>query len=227
MIKGEIFRVSQNKSYQDPNTEDDMELLYQTHSPYARKVLVFAHELGLAGRLRVTHHETSPTRRDDEVFAKNPLGKVPVLVLADGFALFDSCVICDYLDTIAGRRLIPVVGPARWSCLRLEAVAQGLCEAGIALRWETERRPEPLRYPALAEGQAMKLRESYDFIERHADFGTPLHLGHVALATALDWLAFRNLPDFRKGRPRLAAWFGSFLDRPSMRVTSYADETQD
>jgi glutathione S-transferase len=211
-----------------PNTEYDMELLYQTHSPYARKVLVFAHELGLAGRLSVTHHETSPTRRDDAVFAKNPLGKVPVLVLADGFALFDSCVICEYLDTIAGgRRLIPAPGPARWSCLRLQALAQGLCEAGIALRWESERRPEPLRYPALAEGQAMKLCESYDFIERHADFGEDLNLGHVALATALDWLDFRKLPDFRKGRPRLAAWFGSFLDRPSMRAASYEGETQD
>uniref|UniRef100_UPI0019530318 glutathione S-transferase N-terminal domain-containing protein n=1 Tax=Klebsiella pneumoniae TaxID=573 RepID=UPI0019530318 len=75
-----------------------MDLLYQTHSPYARKVLVFAHEAGLAGRLRVIHHETSPTNRNDAVFAVNPLGKVPVLVLEDSEAIFDSVVICDYLN---------------------------------------------------------------------------------------------------------------------------------
>ena len=72
-----------------------MKLLYQTHSPYARQVLVLAHEVGLADRLEVIHHETSPTRRNAAVFAVNPLGKVPVLVLDDGLALFDSAVISD------------------------------------------------------------------------------------------------------------------------------------
>ena len=205
-----------------------MRLLYQTHSPYARKVLVLAHELGIAARLTVTHYETSPTMRSDEVFAVNPLGKVPVLILEDGFALFDSSVICAYLDGLDGEaRLIPEKGLARWSCLRLEALASGLCEAGSALRWETVRRPEALRYGPLAEGQRMKLVESYDFLERHVDLGERLHLGHIALATALDWLEFRRLPDFREGRPKLAAWFGAFLQRPSMRATTYAGETHD
>src|SRR5919197_68236 len=80
--------------------EAAMKLLYQTHSPYARKVLVFAHEAGLADRIEVVHHETSPTRRNEQVFAENPLGKVPVLIRAGLPPIFDSDVICAYLDTL-------------------------------------------------------------------------------------------------------------------------------
>ncbi len=88
-----------------------MKLLYQTHSPYARKALVFALEAGLGDAIQVAPHETSPTLRNDEVFAHNPLGKVPVLVCPGGPTLFDSDVICAYLDTLHdGRRLIPADG---------------------------------------------------------------------------------------------------------------------
>lgn len=205
-----------------------MDLLYQTHSPYARKVLVFAHEAGLAGRLRVIHHETSPTNRNDAVFAVNPLGKVPVLVLEGSEAIFDSVVICDYLNTLnQQRQLIPADGPRRWAALRMQAIAQGLCEAGIALRWETTRRPEHLRYPPLAEGMTTKLVESYDYLERDGVLDEPLHIGHIAVATALDWLAFRDLPDFETGRPRLSKWYRAFLQRPSMQATVYDGETHD
>lgn len=204
-----------------------MDLIYQTHSPYARKVLAFAHEAGLAPRLRVIHQETSPTNRNDAVFAVNPLGKVPVLILADGEAIFDSGVICDYLDGLSERRLIPAGGSERRAALRLQALAQGLCEAGIALRWETERRPEPLRYPPLAAGMTAKLVASYDHLEGEATLEQPLHIGHIALATALAWLEFRSLPDFATGRPRLAQWYRGFAQRPSMRATSYEGETHD
>jgi Glutathione S-transferase len=209
-------------------TDSRLKLLYQTHSPYARKVLVMAHEAGLGGRLEVIHHETSPTNRNDEVFAKNPLGKVPVLIFEDGFALFDSPVICEYLDGLhGGRRLIPADRRKRLETLRLQAVAQGICDAGIALRWDTERRPQGLRWKALADGQAEKLLAAYDFFEREADLDGPVDLGQIALATALDWIAFRTLPDFLAGRPRLARWYRVFIERPSMRATTYAGETHD
>src|SRR6185436_2958071 len=130
-----------------------MKLLYQTHSPYARKALVFAHEVGLAPQIEVVHHETSPTRRNEDVFAENPLGKVPVLLRPGLPPIFDSDVICAYLDTLhPGTKLIPSQGEARWHALRLQAVAQGLADAGIAIRWETVRRPEPLRYRRCAMG---------------------------------------------------------------------------
>lgn len=208
-----------------------MKLLYQTHSPYARKVLVMAHEAGLAKRLTVIHHETSPTWRNDEVFRLNPLGKVPVLLLDDGTALFDSSVICEYLESLHDRApLIPREPRARLLTLRAQALAQGLCDAGITVRHETVRRPEALRYPAMRDGQIEKLVASYDFLEHEwaeAANAAPIDLGQIALATALDWLAFRELPDFEQGRPRLSAWYRRFIERPSMLATTFAGQTVD
>jgi glutathione S-transferase len=208
-----------------------MQLLYQTHSPYARKVLVMAHEAGLADQLHVVHHETSPTWRNEEVFRVNPLGKVPVLVLDDGTALFDSSVICEYLDGLHdGPKFISSDPRERWRSLRLQALAQGLCDAGIAVRHETVRRPEALRYPAMRDGQIEKLVAAYDFLER--DWAEPspprsIDIGQIALATALSWLAFRELPDFESGRPRLSAWYRAFIQRPSMLATPLTGDTVD
>ena len=205
-----------------------MKLLYQTHSPFARKALVFAHEVGLSARIEVVHHETSPTRRNVHVFAENPLGKVPVLVRPGLPSIFDSDVICAYLDTLHdGRRLVPPEGEARWQALCVQAVAQGLANAGIAVRWETVRRPEELRYAPLRDGNVEKLIASYDWLERELDVASPLHVGHIALATALSWLEFRELPTFREKRPRLVAWFDEFEARPSMRVTPSSGQTHD
>jgi glutathione S-transferase len=205
-----------------------MKLLYQTHSPYARKALVFAHEAGIAERLQVVHHETSPTARNEEVFAENPLGKVPVLIRPGQPPLFDSDVICAYLDTLHdGRKLIPTAGEARWAALRAQAVAQGLADAGIAYRWETVRRPAQLRYAPLQAGYAEKLRTTYQWLERGLDFASPVHVGHIAVATTLSWIEFRELPGFREDHPRLTAWLDAFADRPSMRATPLSGETHD
>jgi len=205
-----------------------MKLMHQTHSPFARKVLVFAYEVGLAEQIEVVHHETSPTARNDEVFEQNPLGKVPVLLRPGLTPLFDSDVICGYLDTLhGGPRLIPPNGEARWQALRLQAVAQGLAESGIALRWESARRPAALRYPALHDGYVDKLRASYDWLERDIDVDSQLHVGHIALATTLSWIEFRQLPSFRDQHPRLITWFDEFEARPSMRKTPLSGETRD
>ncbi|MGH8180446.1 MAG: glutathione S-transferase family protein [Steroidobacteraceae bacterium] len=205
-----------------------MKLLYQTHSPFARKALVFAHEAGIADRIEVIHQETSPTRRNEAVFAENPLGKVPVLLRPGQPAIFDSDVICAYLDTVhEGRKLIPPQGEARWHALRVQALAQGLAEAGIALRWETVRRPEGLRYPPLRDGYAEKLICAYDWLESELDVAAPVHVGHIALACCLSWLEFRELPGFRTRRPRLSAWLDEFQGRPSMRATPLSGETHD
>jgi glutathione S-transferase len=144
-----------------------MKLLYQTHSPYARKVLVAAHEMGLHRSLEVVHHETSPTRRNEEVFALNPLGKVPVLICDDGTVLFDSNVICEYLDGLhRGSRLIPSHPQLRYRALRIQALAQGIADAGITARWESERRPVELRWPVMHDGQIQKIAAACDFVER-------------------------------------------------------------
>jgi glutathione S-transferase len=209
-----------------------MKLLYQSHSPYARKTLVFAHEAGLADRIEVTHHETSPTLRNEAVFAQNPLGKVPVLLRHGLAPLFDSDVICAYLDTLhSGPRLIPAEGEARWHALRVQAIAQGLADSGIIYRWETVRRPQELRYAPLIDGYRTKLEESYDWLERELDFDAPsrapMHVGHIAVATALSWLEFRELPTLRQRAPRLGAWLDEFSERPSMKATPLSGQTRD
>lgn len=204
-----------------------MKLLYQTHSPYARKVLVAAHEAGLADRIEVIHHETSPTRRNEEVFALNPLGKVPVLIDQEQ-VLFDSNVICEYLDGLLDTpTLIPAQAAARYRALRLQALAQGMADAGIAVRWETERRPAAMRWAPLRDGQLEKIAAACDYLE--AELANPLapDLGAIALATALSWIEFRNVYVFQTGRPRLADWYANFSARPSMRATALRGDTCD
>lgn len=226
-----------------------MKLLYQTHSPYARKVLVAAHELGLHHGLEVVHHETSPTRRNEAVFALNPLGKVPVLICDDGTVLFDSNVICEYLDELhTGPRLIPSQPQLRFRTLRMQALAQGIADAGIAARWESERRPPELRWTVMHDGQIQKIAAACDFLEQelattrnptagdatNAD-GSPTaaptnripNIGDIALATALSWVEFRRVYDFLTGRPRLTQWYADLCARPSMRATTLEGQTHD
>jgi glutathione S-transferase len=150
-----------------------------------------------------------------------------VLLRAGLPAIFDSGVICAYLDTLhPGRKLIPAEGEARWRALQVQAVAQGLAEAGIAIRWETQRRPKELRYPALRDGYVEKLLASYDWLEQELEIDGDLHVGHIALATALSWLEFRELPTFRH-RPRLTRWFDQFGRRESMMATPLWGQTHD
>jgi glutathione S-transferase len=205
-----------------------MKLLYQTHSPYARKVLVAAHELDLAGSVEVIHHETSPTRQNAEVFALNPLGKVPVLLCDDGLVLFDSSVICDYLDNLHGRpTLIPVDSKQRYRVLQWQALAQGMADAGIAVRWEVERRPESLRWPAMRDGQLQKIIAACDFLEREIGTKIAVDIGAIAIATTLSWIEFRDVYSFRTGRPQLSSWYEAFCTRPSMRATTLSGNTSD
>ena len=205
-----------------------MKFLYQTHSPYARKVLVFAHEVGLASQIQVVHHETSPVVQNPEVFAVNPLGKVPVLVRPGQEPLFDSDVICAYLDSLhRGPRLIPESGEARWHALQWQAVAQGLCEAGIAIRWESVRRPVQLRYKPLQGGYEEKLLSSYAWLENRIDSAPPMHVGHIAVASALSWIEFRHLVDFRSRASRLTRWFDVFQQRASMQAIQLSGDTVD
>lgn len=205
-----------------------MKLLYQSHSPYARKVLVFAHEAGLADRIEVVHHETSPVQRNEEVFALNPLGKVPVLICDDQTVLFDSNVICEYLDGLHdGRKLIPSMPSARFRALRNQAIATGLADAGIAVRWETERRPEAMRWTPLREGYLLKIIASCDYLEANISDEDSVDIGDIALATALSWIEFRNVYAFQRTRPRLSGWYNRFCLRASMSATTLCGDTID
>lgn len=212
-----------------------MKLFYQTHSPFARKALVFAHEAGLASSITVIHHETSPTLRNKEVFSLNPLGKVPVLITDTGTSIFDSRVICTYLNTLSLKTtLIPALTPENpeqhIEALRLEALADGLSEAGILARWEMTRRPKALRYEPFQNGQLEKITETYQFIEDnihlHNTQNKEVSIGEIALATSLSWLEFRELPSFKR-YPKLNQWYDDFVTRKSMLATTLVGDTHD
>ena len=191
-------------------------------SPFGRKVMLVLHETELASRVEVVMQAVSPTNSTSPVHADNPLGKIPCLVLDEGFALYDSRVICDYLDTLhKGPRLIPTDGPARYLALRQQALADGITDAAVLIRYETFLRPEEKRWPEWIEGQLGKLRRGLDQLEREsAGFGDAVHIGVLAAAATVGYVDFR-LPDedWRATRPNLAAWFARFSERPSMQAT--------
>ena len=197
-----------------------MKLLYSPASPYARKVLVVAHETGLIDRIAVTAAGASPTGPSAEVAAHNPLGKIPALVLEDGTALYDSRVICEYLDGLsAGPRLFPE-GGARWDALTRQALADGLLDAALLTRYERVLRPEDKRWEAWDSGQTGKIRSALDRFETLVAGLPALDIGIIAMACALGYLDLR-FPDlaWREGRPALASWFAAFERRPSMDAT--------
>lgn len=205
-----------------------MKLLYQTHSPFARKTLVFAYEAGLEERVEVIHHETSPTNKNEEIYAYNPLGKVPILITETGEPIFDSAVICLYLDHLHdAKKLIPKNLNEQITSLRLQAIADGMSIAGISARWESTRRPEPLRYQPIYDGMILKIETAYDYIENNVSLTSQVTIGEIALATSLSWLEFRDLPTFRKNHPKLTKWYDSFRERKSMKATMLSGETQD
>jgi glutathione S-transferase len=199
-----------------------MKLFHSVTSPYVRKVSVCAIELGLEGRIERLPGQVSPVARNAEVAAHNPLAKIPTLITDEGLALFDSRVICEYLDALDGRhRLIPASGIARWRVLRDQALGDGLLDASALSRYETALRPAELRWSAWLEGQMQKIQAALDMIDAEAPgFGERVDVGTIACACALGYLDFR-FPDlgWRAARPRAAAWYERFAQRPSMRAT--------
>ena len=199
-----------------------MKLYHSPASPFVRKALVAAHELGLAERIEIVGVAMTPVSGVDALNAENPLGKIPALVLEDGTTLYDSPVICEYLDTRHdGPRLFPSAGPERWTALRRQALADGLLDAAILCRYETFLRPAERQWADWIDGQRGKFRRALDALEGEAEsFGDTVDIGTVATACAADYLDFRSLDDgWRDGRPRLATWLEGFAERPSMRAT--------
>jgi glutathione S-transferase len=199
-----------------------MRLFYTASSPFVRKCLIAARELGLENRIETTFLRPAPTRAVPELSAVNPLAKIPALVLDDGMVLYDSPVICEYLDTLhQGRKLVPPSGPERWWTLRVQALCDGIIEAGIAVRFEFVERPEEFRWDGWVRGQTEKAVQGLDALERECTkFGEAVDLAQIAAAAAIGWLEFRNpIGEIRAGRPKLTAFFERFSKRPSMLAT--------
>ncbi len=202
-----------------------MQLFYSRTSPFARKAIVLLRETGQDDDVDLVAAAGSPVDAAKMPTVHNPLGKIPALVRDDGPALFDSRVICQFLDARAGGQLYPAA-PRRWDCLTLEAMADGMVDAAILMVYETKLRPEGTRFDAWTEGQWAKVARALQALEANwiAYLAGPLDMGQVALGCALSYIDFRLAPrHWRAGHPRLAAWEATLAARDSMKATAPAD----
>lgn len=201
-----------------------MKLHYSPTSPYVRKVLVTALLGGTHDRLELVRATLTPIAPSAEVQKVNPIGKIPALLLDDGTAIYDSPVICEYMDSLStGTRLIPASGPERWQALTLNALCDGLLEAAQLIRAEALR-PEGTHFEPWLAVQRTRVENALRQLDADAaDVLPKLTLGSVAAGCALGWIDFR-MPDlgWRDRYPRLAAWYEGFANEWFMRQTAPA-----
>lgn len=198
-----------------------MKLYYSPTSPYVRKVSIVAIETGLADKIERINKTVSPVARDELVAASNPLAKVPTLLTDDGMALYDSRVICEYLDALGGGKLFPASGAARWTALTRQALGDGLLDAALLVRYEGFLRPEAVRWADWSQGQMQKVIGSLEEIERQAaSFGDGIDIGLISIACALGYLDFRYADmKWQDSYKNAAAWAAKFNERASVKST--------
>ena len=202
-----------------------MQLFSSPTSPFVRKVIVLLMETDQQSDVEMIGAGGSPLDSSNMPTAHNPLGKIPALVRADGPAIFDSRVICGYLDDRAGGKLYPT-GERLWECLTLESMADGMVDAAILMVYEAKLRSADTQMDSWVEGQWSKVSRALDALEDQwiAYLSGPLDMGQVALGCALSYLDFRHgARDWRKGHPQLAAWEAAIAARDSMKATAPAE----
>jgi glutathione S-transferase len=201
-----------------------MKLHWSPRSPFVRKVMVAAHELGLVDRIETRRTVAAMLKPARDLMPDNPLAKIPTLVLEDGTVLYDSAVIVEYLDNLAGGgRLIPREGPARWTELRRHALANGFLD--LLILWRNERaKAEPM--PELIDAFRLKTDAVLAALEAEAAAiaAAPLGIAQITVAIAGDYMDFR-FPEigWRSRCPTLSAWQQVFAERASMRATPIVD----
>ena len=197
-----------------------MRLYYSPTSPFVRKVAVLVAEAGITGVERIAAGGT-PLDPGTLPVDRNPLGKVPALDRPDGPTIYDSRVICRYLDAQADAGFYPPA-PRLWDTLTLEATADGMMEAAVLMVYETRLRPEDRRHAPWIEAQWGKVDRALDAVETRwiPYLEGRLDMAQIALACALGYLDFRHeMRIWRQGRPHLAAWEAVFAARPAMVST--------
>ena len=197
-----------------------MKLYVSPTSPAVRKVRIGAAMLGLADEIEYMPADFMDLQ--DPLYARNPLGKIPVLVLDDGLALQDSAVILEYFDQRAGGgRLVPPPGERRWRVLAQQALADGMLDAIVLQVYEIRFRPEDKRVASWVERQAGKMDRALDAFERSPPEGAR-SVADVALAAALGFLDLRMEGRWRAGHPNLIAWLDAFAaEVPSFEATRF------
>jgi len=187
-----------------------MILRFSPSSPFVRKVRIAVALLGFDDEVKLERADT--TDPNDSLRRTNPLGKIPVLILDDGSAIYDSRVILDYLDERAGGgRIVPRQGKERLAALRLQALADGILDASVLTVYEGRFRKPEMQEPKWLELQAGKVSRALGALEAAPP---PLdavpHVGQIALACALGYRDFRFGGSWRGEHPRLVAWLDQF-----------------
>ena len=202
-----------------------MKLHWGPISPFVRKVMITAHETGLSDRITLVRSLVAMNAANADVMLHNPLSKIPTLVTDDGAALFDSDVICEYLDSLhTGPKLIPAESTARWQTLRWNAFGSGALDALVL--WRNERmRPQAHQSVPTLQTYALKINASLEWAEREmaALQATRFGLGHIAMGCMFGYLdaRFADL-DWRAAHPQSAQWFETFMQRESAKLTDPA-----
>ena len=200
-----------------------LKLHWSPKSPYVRKVMICAHELGLVDRLELVRSVAAMLKPNERLMQDNPLSKIPTLVLDNGFVLFDSAVICEYLNDLGKGPLFPAAGADKWQALRWHAFGDGLLDALIL--WRNERGRTASLQP-LIEAFALKTRACLKQLDDEAQAlaETPFSVGHIALGCALGYLDYRfDTFGWRAIAPRLAEWNAELCRRPSFQSTEPVD----
>jgi len=204
-----------------------MILHWSPRSPYVRKVMIAAHEMGLQDRLTIVRTVAGGTKPHLDLMKVNPVGKIPTLELEDGTAIYDSPVIIEYLDTLhTGPKLYPAAWPERLTALRRHALGQGMLDNALPLLAEGFRPPERQSEPHKELWRA-KLRNCVDALEHEAEAlaGSAFSVGHIAIGVALAYLDFRfDSLGWRNGHPKLVAWHATFNARPSVQANMPVDD---
>jgi glutathione S-transferase len=193
-----------------------VKLFYSAASPFVRKVMACAIARDLDGRIELV--PTNPHASPPALLAANPLSKVPCLITDDGFALFDSPVICEYLDSLEGDIPLYPRGGARWIALRQQALADGIMDAAVSRRQEGLRPAEEARQAAMARNKAA-IDRALAALEAELPHQA-VDIGTISIGCALGYLDFRFAHEpWRPACPRLDAWFAAFGAHPCMART--------
>ena len=187
-----------------------MKLMSAAASPFVRKVSLFAAVKGVAGEIETVTVDANA--QDEALLSTNPLGKIPALVLDDGTPIFDSLVICEYLDGLApSPKLFPDSGPDRWRVLTLAALADGILDAGVLLVYEGRYRPAEMRVESWCDRQNEKINRALSYLEQTlpAFSGKPDY-ATITIACTLGYLDFRFDGAWRANAPGLVKWLDDF-----------------
>jgi glutathione S-transferase len=203
-----------------------MKLHWSPRSPFVRKVMIVVHERGLVDRVACVRTVAATSKPHAELMKDNPLSKIPTLVLDDGTAIYDSPVICEYLDAL-GRtpKLFPGEPKARLAALRRQALGDGFLDLLVLLRDERMRAQPSEAHLASAAVRKAAILKNLE-ADAQALVSAPFSIGHIAIGCALSYLDFRYADeDWGKDHPRIAGWHAIFAARPSVRATEPVDDS--